>query len=129
MLRFVGDDQVPLDRTKQCGVAAYDAVTGHDDRVVRCRFETAVCSMEDVDVVVGHETSGLAGPVVHQRCWTDDQRWTGSDTCFLRLCTACRVKRKHLNGLAQTHIVGQASAEAELAQIRHPCEATLLIVA
>ena len=45
----------------------------------------------------------------------------------VRLLTEYEQQRQHLNGLAQSHVIGQASPQAELGEQIQPPHANLLI--
>ena len=69
------------------------------------------------------EFGRLRPPVEHQRFGGHDQRRAASfDSARFQRC-------QHLRGLAHAHVVGQAAAEAELAQEFHPSHAFALITA
>ena len=66
-------------------------------------------------------------PVEQHRPRHDDERRRRGQTARLALVSACVEQREHDDGLAEAHVVGQASAEAEFAQERQPTQSFALI--
>ena len=100
--------------------------------------------MMDVHRQLRSETSGFAPSVSHQRHWAQDERRAQSGPrcstsraggarlapahrCDIGSGTLVDQQREKLRRLPQSHVVGQARPETELAQKGEPRESTFLI--
>ena len=72
---------------------------------------------------VREELLGFGLPVVHHRGRADDQRWE----CSLALLLGPLEDGKRLEGLAQSHVIGQDAVQAESLEKRKPVESLLLV--
>ena len=70
------------------------------------------------------EASELRRPVGEQR---DGGHQKAGCSGAVRLLTKYEQQRQHLNGLAQSHVIGQAGPQAELCEQIQPTHANLLI--
>ena len=124
-LRLVEDHVVEGDVLQERRVAPQRAVGGEDHvAVVECpRLPRAV----EAGVIAHPQPRGEAGrlllPVEDERAGNDDERGLAVASLAARL-----EERQHLHGLAEAHVVGQAPAEAEVAEEGHPAEAERLVV-
>ena len=80
--------------------------------------------MGDQRLQARREAFDLRRPVGQQRRRGDQQAWL---PLAVRLALEHKQQRQHLNGLAQPHVVGQASAEAEFREQIQPAHAHLLV--
>ena len=118
VLGLVGDDQPPRLLGQDAVIAAHHAVGGEHEPVGGDVAHGAVPAVETPDRQSGRESLDLALPVGQQRGRADHQSRPALANGLLLL--APQVQRDHLHGLAEAHVVGQAAAEAQLGQCRHP---------
>ena len=123
MLGLVGDDKPKRDRREELPVAGQGPVRG--DYEVRgaqgTRLREAFLAVVDVDPERGREPGGLAPPVLDERGRAHDK--------------ACRGARgirasedgERLEGLSQTHLVGEDAPEAVFRQVPEPGTPQLLV--
>ena len=123
-LRLVQHHVVELDLGELGGVAEQRAVGGQHQVVIGDQRGVARQAGVLQDAQLRREPRRLRAPVEHQRFRRDHQRRPASPPSRARF-----EHRQHLRGLADAHIVGQAAAEAELAQELHPAEAFALVIA
>ena len=62
-------------------------------------------------------------PVSHQRCGHDEQRGSGGRIGPSR----AQEQRQHLEGLSQTHVIGETGAEPHAGQEVEPCDPPALV--
>ena len=129
-LRLVENRVIETD-VFQFGDVAVQRPVGGDDQIVLVELGQRVLSQQAGVVEhpeVGREGLGLLDPIEHQAAGHDRQR-RGSPAVPRPLQAARLEQGQHLHRLAQPHVVGQAAAEAEVAQEVQPTESVLLIAA
>ena len=139
-LGLVEDGVVEAEVLEEDDVGAQGAVGGQDDVVVGEAFGGAEAGWPGVveDAQRGGEARGLFAPVEDEgaRATTSEAtgRWTRLTMAVVADGRRDRVRRparfeqgEDLNGFAQAHVVGEAAAEAELAEEFEPAEALLLV--
>ncbi len=126
VLRFVENRRAQVDRAPLLQVASQQRVRG-DDQVVgadvapqRVAFAAAG---EQQDAQGRRKVFGLTGPVVHDRRRTHDQT-----RAALRILLAhMQQPRQRLDGLSQTHVVGQHGADAQRGGVREKVQTAPLV--
>jgi hypothetical protein len=120
-LRLVEDRVLELPARQLVGVEPEDRIRGHHQigrpggRAPRRPIRAGVVH----DAQPGHEPARLVEPVEHHRLGRDHQRGpVGSPG---------REHGQHLHGLAEAHVVGEASAEADLVEKPEPAQPIALV--
>src|ERR1019366_924189 len=131
LLRFVDDDVPPVDLLKHLLVAAEERVA-RDDHVRVFELVLPLAALGAVPEGVSErwgEAVHLAEPVGDDACRRDNEHLER-----LALALDLRVfgfdrqeERQRLHGLAETHVVGQNAAAADLVKEPEPLEALLLV--
>ena len=106
-------------------VARDQRIGGEDEVVIGDRLEIlpAGWTMQDENSQAGRELARLIEPVGHQTRWSDDDRRIGQMTARLLQ----RKQRQDLNGLAQSHVVGQHAAQTALREQFEPGKSLRLV--
>src|SRR5206468_3544439 len=98
----------------------HDVVTFHVDATWPLPRDAVVEDMHQ-----RREPLGLAEPVEDERARYDDQRWARPPGRR----TQAVEERQHLDGLPESHVVGETTAKSELPQKVKPAEAFALVLA
>ncbi len=129
-LRLVQDEVVEFHFAQRRHVIPEGAVGGQHEVAAGkgIAFPDAAAGARVVEHAQARREAGRLGePVEHQRTRHHYQR--GRQPLALSLRPANFEQREHLDGLAQTHVVREAAAEAEIAQEMEPAEAGALVAA
>ena len=127
VLGLVGDDEVPRHGRQDLGVDPHRAVGGQHEPGLGSgeAGEVAGRAVEAADGDAGGERGDLGLPVSEQGGRADHQRRAGAALAL----GAVEGERDQRDRLAETHVVGQARAEAERGQLVEPGQALALVVA
>ena len=128
LLRLVEEDMAEMLLFVEVDVAAQHVVRRDDDVGVlesgrKSRLAFRFCAGDDGSFELGRELFNLFEPVVHQRRRRDDEGGR------LSLLAVREQKGDDLQGLAESHVVGEDAAEPIGGERREPREARLLVVA
>src|SRR5690606_10535754 len=124
VLSLVGGDQVPGDSGEPCGVDAQGAVGGEGDGA-GFGGQFAVAAVEAVDRGGGGEAADLPFPVAQQGRRAHHEGGSGLFGPF----GPQQVQRDEGDGLAESHVVGQAAAQAQPGHAVQPAQSAQLVVA
>lgn len=130
VLGFVEDDAVPGDFGKGGLVAMDEGVAGEDEIVLggeggEVLAAWAMGAVVEVDLELGEELGGLALPVAKDGGGADEE--DGAAGQAGAALVAAGEQGEELDGFAEAHVVGQASAEAEVREEIEPGVATALV--
>ena len=122
-LRFVEHDRMPAHAGKHGGFLLQQAIAGHHhvEGLQGVEHVGPVAAAEQFDVQGRREALRLADPVHAHGRGRDDEG--GTVRC------ARQNQCQRLQGLAESHVVGQAGAHAPVRQTRQPLVAGQLVVA